>query len=95
MAASSSTPSAAAALDPPMDNDWEFLHGRLDAAVDANLEIIESVPVEDVESYHQKRNQLEEGWSDIGEDSTSPASVSGMYWSPFNAHMIYFLVGSS
>jgi len=59
-----------------MDNDWEFLHGRLDAAVDANLELIEPVPVEDVESYYKKRNQLEEGWSDLGEDSTSKTSPS-------------------
>jgi hypothetical protein len=77
MAASSSTPSAAATLDPPMDNDWEFLHGRLDAADDGNLPLMEAVPVEVVESYYKKRKQLDERWGDVGEETSNSSSQSG------------------
>lgn len=42
-----------------MDNDYEWLHGRVDAGIDENLNLVEAVPVQMPETEElQQRNFL-------------------------------------
>ena len=51
--------SSTSSLDPPMENDWEYRHGRVDPGQDENLNLLESVPVTGPEEGElEQRNNL-------------------------------------
>ncbi len=59
-------------LDPPMDNDWEYRHGRVAPGQDENLNLLESVSVtEPEEGELEQRNNLSHS-KDKGESSNVP-----------------------
>jgi hypothetical protein len=70
--------SSTSALDPPMDNDWEYLHGRVDPGQDENLNLVESVPVRGPENADlEQRNNLSAS-KEHGESSKAPQGLLGM-----------------
>lgn len=82
MASSSSTSNF------PMENDWEYLHGRIDPGQEENFDLVDSVPVEQTESSKlQERNELGEAVEPLVTVSMPPSAADvgeGMSWRTFS-----------
>jgi len=62
-----------------MDNDWEYLHGRVDPGQDENLNLLESVEVEvPGDADLEQRNTLSSP-EETDESSNAPQGVLGMF----------------
>ncbi len=69
--------SSSAETDYPMENDWEYLHGRINPGIEENLHLVESLDVKDPDTEILKhRNNLLADEEDGATDATSAASIS-------------------
>jgi hypothetical protein len=70
--------SSTSGLDPPMENNWEYLHGGVDPGQDESLKLVESVTVTRPEEADlEQRNNLSCS-KEKGESSKVPQSLLGM-----------------
>ncbi len=45
--------------DYPLENDWEYLHGRINPGVEENFDLVESIPRPQVEALRHRNNLME------------------------------------
>lgn len=79
----SARPEANQALKVNMDNDWKYLHGRLDPGNDATAKIVEFIPPKELppdEVYHGKKMLDDSGSSSARNIKSIPVrkAVTGM-----------------
>jgi hypothetical protein len=61
-----------------MDNDWEYLHGRVDPGQDESLNLVESVVVEVPETADLEQRNTLSSPIEHGESSNASQGVHGM-----------------
>jgi hypothetical protein len=72
--------SSTSGLEIPLDNDWEYLHGRVDPGQDESLSLVESVavPVPEITDLEQRNNLSSSKEKDESCKVPQPRSLLGM-----------------
>lgn len=76
-AASAAGPSTSSTVDYPMENDWEYVHGRVDPGVDESIHLVEGIAAE--ESSQEGRYNSFLSSSDENEETSVAAQFNFLH----------------
>lgn len=79
--------SSSSQLDPPLENNWEFLHGRVDPGPDASLALVDGIEAKEPERLRGRNGGALETLDE--EDGHQYQTTTPFYFSKFQSWLFF------